>query len=81
MFKRSRLLRDVFKTDGMLKWYVVHLGTGADHLYVIKEPAADGCLLYDLSEYQKNGDSMFRYDWTKNLVRDYIRNAYAHLNR
>ena len=70
----------MFKPEGLLTWYVVHLATGADHLYVIRSPEAGGCALYSYSDYQADGTSMYFHDWTRMVVDNYINDAYKLLH-
>jgi hypothetical protein len=80
MLQRKRLMHEVFKPDGLLTWWVVHLATGADHLYQIRLPAAGSCLLYDNIGQNSNGSTSFKFDWTKKLVDNYIEDAYLLLS-
>ncbi len=77
---RSPELCKLFKPDGLLTWWVVHTATGADHLYVIRLPAAGSCLLYDHISEKSSTKGLFKFDWTKQLVDNYIEDAYALLN-
>jgi hypothetical protein len=72
--------RTKFTPKGLLKWYCVHLHTGADHLYEIREPAAGQCLLYNHPGQHSGDKSAFLYGWTQKLVDNYIEDAYRLVN-
>jgi hypothetical protein len=81
MLQRGRPMDEMLRPDGLTTWWVVHLATGADHLYTIRLPAACSSLLYDHISGNSTSNGLYKYDWTKQMVEEYIEDAYHLLNR